>query len=171
MNKLKKIMLSIIAILLVFSGLNVSAAEKQNGYNNPEIHRILPDGSKTKDSGTVTKGEDIKLGLYYPEAIDKTMIIPLGDSFTYDEIKMKELLKDQQDIEIIYQKEKRELEISWKTKGKEAIVFSLNAIKTGNADIKAVQIQGEIESNILKVKIQDNKTSKEKLDSEEKTVA
>ncbi|PEZ63282.1 hypothetical protein CN372_13760 [Bacillus anthracis] len=163
-------MLSIIAILLVFSGLNVSAAEKQNGYNNPEIHRILPDGSKTKDSGTVTKGEDIKLGLYYPEAIDKTMIIPLGDSFTYDEIKMKELLKDQQDIEIIYQKEKRELEISWKTKGKEAIVFSLNAIKTGNADIKAVQIQGEIESNILKVKIQDNKTSKEKLDSEEKAV-
>ncbi|RAN86471.1 hypothetical protein B5P41_29025, partial [Bacillus sp. SRB_28] len=155
-------MLSVMAIFLVFSGLNVSVAETFVSDENPEMNRLLPDGSKTKDSGTVTKDEDITLDLSYPGVADKTMIIPLGDYFTYNEAKTKELLKDQQDVTVIYQKEKQQLEITWKAENKESAVFSLNAGKTGQTKVKAEEQQEKIESNILEIDIQDTKAAEGK---------
>ncbi|MDZ5606387.1 adhesive domain-containing protein [Bacillus pseudomycoides] len=156
---MRKIMLSVMAILLVFSGLNVSVAETFVSDENPEMNRLLPDGRKTKDPGIVTKDEDITLDLSYPGAADKTMIIPLGDYFTYNEAKTKELLKDQQDVTVTYQKEKQQLEITWKAEKKESAVFSLNASKTGQTEIKAAEQQEKTESNILEIDIQDAKTT------------
>ncbi|MBJ8204957.1 hypothetical protein JDS91_27155 [Bacillus cereus] len=164
---MRKIMVSVMAILLVFSGLNVSVAETFVSDENPEMNRILPDGSKTKDPGTVTKDENITLDLSYPGAADKTMIIPLGDHFTYNEAKTKELLKDQQDVTVTYQKEKQQLEITWKAENQESAVFSLTASKTGQTKIKAAEQQEKTESNILELDIQDAKAA----ESEEKQTA
>ncbi|WP_176522209.1 isopeptide-forming domain-containing fimbrial protein [Bacillus cereus] len=160
---MRKIVLSIMTILLVFSGLNISVAETFIREGNPEMNRLLPDGSKTKDPGIVTKGEDITLDVSYFGAADKKMIIPLGDHFTYNEERTKELLKDQQDVNVIYQKEKQQLEVTWKAENKESVVFSLNASKAGQTAIKAVeQQQKKIESNILEIDIQDAKASEDK---------
>ncbi|PEK57847.1 hypothetical protein CN595_24695 [Bacillus wiedmannii] len=151
-------MLSVMAMLLIFSGLNVSVAETFVSDENPEMNRLLSDGSKTKDTSTVTKDEDITLDLSYPGATDKTIIIPIGDSFTFNEAKTKELLKDQQDIMVNYQKEKQQIEITWKAENKESAVFSLNASKAGQTKIKATEQQGKTESNILEIDIQGTKT-------------
>ncbi|TKI28757.1 hypothetical protein FC683_19460, partial [Bacillus cereus] len=152
---MRKIALSIMAILVIFSGMNISVAEIQTDHSNPEIKRILPNGKQTKDPGIVTKDEDITLDVSYPESDDKTMIIPIGDVFTFNEEKTKNLMKEKQDVTVSYQKEQKQLTITWNTTNKESAVFSLKAIKAGQAKLKVVGQQEKIQSNTLEITIQD----------------